>query len=125
MSTQQLSFHAVATRSTEQPSTVERLAHWFARSAPLRAAAELGQEHAMTAAPNISPMRKPTRIEAVIATICVHCRDRGYSRSVERDAADFAVLRLRNGASGSSAVRSGQLRADHLNDVYGSRKDAS
>ena len=116
MSTQQLSFHAVATRSTEQPSTVERLAHWFARSAPLRAAAELGQQHAMDAAPN---MRRPTRIEAVIATICAHCRDHGYSRSIERDAADFAVLRLRNGASGSSAVRSGQLRADHLADVYG------
>ena len=119
MSTQQLSFHAVATRSTEQPSTVERLAHWFARSAPLRAAAELGQQHAMDAAPNIATMRRPTRMQVVVNAICVYCHNKGYSKGIERDAARFAVRRLRRGFSGATAARSATLRADHLADVYG------
>ena len=120
---QQINFAAVTTRSTLQLSPVERMAQWFQRSAAIRAGAELGQQHAMEAAPNIAPMRKPTRIEAVVASICMHCRDSGYSRAIEQDAATFAVSRLRGGASGSSAAQSGKARADHLSDVYGPTKD--
>lgn len=120
---QQISFRAVTTRSTEQPSPVERMAHWFARSAPLRAAAELGQQHAMDAAPNITPMRKPTRMEVVVSAVCTYCRNKGYSANIERDAARLAVRRLRDGSSGASSVRSATIRADHLADVYGPAKD--
>ena len=122
---QQISFAAVTTRSTLQLSPVERMAQWFQRSAAIRAGAELGQQHAMEAAPNIAPMRKPTRIGADVSAVCIYCRNKGYGSHIERDAAQLAVSRLRNGSSGASAARSATIRADHLADVYGPTKDCA
>ena len=103
------------------PSALDRLASWFERSAITRAAASLGNDDAMQAAPNIVPMQKPTRMQLVVRAICVYCSNKGYAKSIERDAARFAVRRLRCGCSGASAARAATLRADHLADVYGEK----
>lgn len=109
----------IVTRSTEQPTAMERMANWFQRSSVLRAAAELGQEHTLDLAPNIVPARMPTRMQVVVTAVCTYCHNKGYSKGIERDAARFAVRRLRRGFSGATAARSATLRADHLADVYG------
>ena len=51
----------------------------------------------MQAAPNIVPLHKPTRMQLVVRAICVYCSNKGYAKSIERDAARFAVRRLRCG----------------------------
>ena len=111
--------NAIVTRSTEQPSAIERMANWFQRSSTIRAAAEMGQEHTLEVAPNIMPARMPTRMQVVVTAVCTYCHNKGYGKNIERTTARLAVRKLRNGSSGASAVRSATIRADHLADVYG------
>lgn len=105
------------------PTTLDRLASWFERSAITRAAATLGNDDAMQAAPNIVPMQKPSRLRAVVKSVCLHCRDNGYGRHISKTAARVAVERLRDGLSPASAAFSAKLRADHLADVYGPKHE--
>lgn len=101
------------------PTTLERLASYFERAAPIRAAASLGNDEAMAAAPNILPLQPPPRLKAVVRAICIHCERGNYCDGIVRDAARFAASKLRCGFSGASAVRSATVHADHLADVYG------
>ncbi len=94
------------TRSTEQLSTVERLANWFRIAAPLRAAASLGHDYALDCVPNIVPMRRPlTRMQVVRAALLDHCRLVGLSEDVAED----AISRCRNWLAMDTTLSSGEL----------------
>lgn len=108
---------AYITRDTHQPSTVERLAAWFIRSAALRASASLGHDHALEASPNVIPLHpvhKLGKIEAITQAVRLHCRSKGYPRWVDRAAADLGVMRMRHGASLAGAIASAKVRADFV-----------
>jgi hypothetical protein len=97
------------------PSTVERLAAWFARSANTRAAASMGNEEAMEYAPNVIPLRPLNRmgkVEAIVSATRLYCRRKHYPMWVQRQSAELGLMRLRHGASPASAIASAIVRAD-------------
>lgn len=103
----------IVTRSTYSPSTQERLAAWFQRSANIRAAASLGCETSMQRAPNVIPIRpRQTRVETLAECAIAYCRPRGYAPWIEREFVDLAMYRIRHGASMASAIQSAKVRAD-------------
>ena len=90
---------AFITRDTRVPTLTERLAGYFQRSAILRASAELGDEHALSSAPNVVALRPAHRlgkIEAITLAVRLHCR-------AERPAL--------------ATVSAGRLSACHLNEA--------
>ena len=89
----------IITRDTTQPTVAERMARWFERSATIRAAAQLGAEHTLHCAPRIIPAVRPCTVDAIVEAISLHCAAKRYGRAVERDAANAAMLRWRNGSS--------------------------
>lgn len=115
------------TRDTRVPTLTERLAGYFQRSAILRASAELGDEHALSSAPNVVALRPAHRlgkIEAITLAVRLHCRAKGYPRWVDITAADTGVLRLRHGASLAGAIASAKVRADFAAQ-YGTDPEAA
>ena len=107
------------TRDTTQPTTAERMARWFQRSANIRAQAQLGAEHTLTIAPRIVPAARPCTVEAIIQAVTLYCESKRYGAAVKRDAANAALLRWRHGASAAEAIRAGKVRADFIVEVYG------
>ena len=110
---------AIITRDTTQPTTAERMARWFERSANIRAAAHLGAEHTLSIAPRILPAVKPCTVEAIVEQMALYCDAKHYGRSIERDAVNAALLRWRHGCSPAEAIRVGKVRADFVAQVYG------
>ena len=109
----------IITRDTTQPTTAERMARWFERSANIRAQAHLGAEHTLSIAPRILPAVKPCTVEAIVEQMAIYCGAKHYSRGIERDAVNAALLRWRHGSSPAEAIRAGKVRADFVAQVYG------
>lgn len=103
----------IVTRSTYSPSTQERLALWFQRSANLRAAASLGNEDAMERAPNVIPIRpRQTKTETLVEAAATYCRAKRYARWIEREFVEVALFKVKHGASLAAAIQSAKIRAD-------------
>ena len=109
----------IITRDTTQPTVAERMARWFERSATIRAAAQIGAEHTLHCAPRIIPAVRPCTVDAIVEAISLHCAAKRYGSAVERDAANAAMLRWRNGSSPAEAIRAGKVRADFVAEVRG------
>lgn len=98
--------YGALTRDCDAPSVADRIAAWFERSAPLRAAATLGDERTLDCVPNIVPMRRPlSRMQVVRAALLDHCKLVGLSDAVAED----AISCCRYWLSQDTTLTSGEL----------------
>lgn len=106
--------YGAVTRSTEQPHAVERLAGWLRKVAHIRASASLGCEVTIELAPNVVPIRRPSKLDAIADAVRDHCRMKRLPAYVIGDAIRCGFLRARHGASIGAAIQSAKIRAEFV-----------
>lgn len=111
----------IVTRSTVSRTNQERIAHWFARSATMRAAVHMGCEITTKHAPNLSskvvPMfqtRKADREGAIEEAVRWYCQRHNLTGQEIAASVAAAIRSFRDGRSAAVAIIRGQHRADSL-----------
>ena len=90
---------AIVSQSIDAPDNVTRLADWRQRVAN----------------------RKRPCVETVVEAVRAFCARRGLSKVIEEDAANLALMRINQGASGATAIEDAKARAK-LVAQYGRKK---